>query len=288
MLCINQVNVSERNHQVTMMKEIFQRASLAVVWLGSDSGREAVEGANPMLHVPLPYTAWSHPEDDHVDHGLWKVKPETLHQARALLSRPYWRRVWIIQELCVAKNVLIMYGTHFLPWSAFASALTQPSRPTPGVPAAIFTHAVGQYSVPDFRLLIPYNLVDLRRRFQNGVGAISLGSLLTFSSQSEATDPRDRVYCLLGLTGNGAHEKVVTDYSLSPCDVYCSTIRVLYESFPGGGMQATSQSSDNEVRGIIQKCSHDPLVGETERRRQCDCLECGAWWCCLDLALFIS
>jgi hypothetical protein len=36
-ICINQENVSERNHQVGLMSRIYSRADLVLVWLGSEA-----------------------------------------------------------------------------------------------------------------------------------------------------------------------------------------------------------------------------------------------------------
>lgn len=39
-----------------------------------------------------------------------------------LLDRPYWRRLWIRQELAVAKNVIVMCGDRLMPWTTFEGA----------------------------------------------------------------------------------------------------------------------------------------------------------------------
>lgn len=45
---------------------------------------------------------------------MW-LKPEGAAISK-LFSKPYWRRVWIIQEVVVAQNIKILCGKHYLDW----------------------------------------------------------------------------------------------------------------------------------------------------------------------------
>lgn len=279
MLCINQDCIPERSHQVAMMRDIFQSARLVVAWLGPTNRLEHDTRANPNLQVPSqdsdrPYS---------LDHCFRRVTIKGLHLARDILSRPYWGRVWIIQELCVARDVIIMSDSFCISWSNFRSYLKENRQSAVADRLGDFNNPVAGLSVTDFRLLIPYNLVDLRDKILNHGGQGDLGSLLTFASQSEATNPRDRVYSLLGLANDASEEKIPLDYSLSPCAVYCAAIRVIY-----GNIRSRHSGPISQSTAILSSCSHKPLVVEDERRSQCDGLSCGAWWCCLDLALLDS
>jgi hypothetical protein len=103
--------------------------------------------------------------------------------------------------------------------------------------SSIFSNTIGHLSVLDFRLLIPFNLVDLREKSQSR--GMSLGSILTFTSQSASTDPRDKVFAILGLANHGAGNEIVPDYTLSSCSVCYSAIRAVYKD---GGLNAQKQS----------------------------------------------
>lgn len=279
MLCINQQCIPERNHQVAMMREIFQGASLVVAWLGTSDRLEYDIHTNQSLQV----SSQASDHTDAVDYIGLPGRSLDLRETRVILSRPYWGRVWVIQELCVAKDIIIMDDSLCISWSTFSSDLTEWKHPAGGVQASIFSDPVGRLSVSNFRLLIPYNLISLREKVCNNGRENSLGSLLTFASQSEATNSRDRVYSLLGLANDVSEESIPLDYSLSPCAVYCAAIRVIYKKIRSGGSDIRSRAST-----IASSCSHNPLTVEDERRSQCDGLGCGAWWCCLDLALLDS
>lgn len=53
----------------------------------------------------------------------------------------------------------------------------------------------------------------------------SLSSILKHSSDSDATDPRDKVYALLGLLEGGIPDEIVVDYELSVRDVFTAASR---------------------------------------------------------------
>ena len=258
MLCINQDDDRERGHQVSNMRDIFQHANLVVAWLGpeADGSRDLMQGLN--------------------NRQPSETFDRQLHQTRAFLSRPYWSRLWIVQEICVARDVLFACGTETAPWASLRDQLQAANSTKGRKMGSIFSNTIGDLSVLDFRLLIPFNLVDLREKSQNR--GMSLGSILTFTSQSASTDPRDKVFAILDLANHGAGNEIVPDYTLSSCSVYCSAIRAVYKD---GGLMHKSK-----VREIATRCHHDPLSEDNSIRRECDGMECNAWWCCSDAALW--
>jgi hypothetical protein len=109
-LCINQLDKSERTHQVTQMGAIYSHANSVCVWLcpSDDSSDAAFEflGREPVLRdlragfIEFP----SHWED-----------------IARLGDRPYWHRLWIIQEVILAKKVIIYSGKLTLPWETLST-----------------------------------------------------------------------------------------------------------------------------------------------------------------------
>lgn len=98
-LCINEKDLEERAAQVLRMRDIYSNAVEVVVWLGpADVDSETVLDLLGLLAVGrwdlqaalqernVPAKRYS---------GQWKSWD-------ALLARPYWRRVWVIQEIAVA------------------------------------------------------------------------------------------------------------------------------------------------------------------------------------------
>jgi hypothetical protein len=114
MICINQDDLDERSHRVFMMRSIFRTVSLVVAWLGPDRGE-----AGLLRDIQRPPA-------EHL--GTWYL---TL--IRNFLNRPYWSLVWIIQELCVAREILLACGDQTAPWSVFRAQLRLPQgKPSRG------------------------------------------------------------------------------------------------------------------------------------------------------------
>lgn len=280
MLCIDQQCIPERNHQVAMMRDIFQSATLMVAWFGTDRWFEPGIFANSMLQAPAQASGYL----GTVDHSDRAETRPTLPDASEFLNRPYWGCVWIIQELCVASDILIMSGCHCISCSSFRLDLRERIQPTAGFPVPmVLADTKGTMSADSVRYTTPYKLVTLRDKILSGGGKCKLGLLLYFASESKANDPRDRVYSLLGLANDVSGDDIPPDYSLSPCTVYCAATRVIYKSLCIGDSDFRSA-----ITGLASWCSHDPLFGADERRGHCDGLDCHAWWCCRDRAFVHS
>ncbi|KAH9204769.1 heterokaryon incompatibility, partial [Leptodontidium sp. 2 PMI_412] len=90
-ISINQIDIEERNHQVQMMKRIYQRATTVFAWLG-DSDDDAKRAMGLLKRLDLEGM-----DMDGLSGLLEKIEVgvQTLH---ALFSRCYWQRVWILQE----------------------------------------------------------------------------------------------------------------------------------------------------------------------------------------------
>jgi hypothetical protein len=112
--CINQTesdsaSIKEKNHQVTLMRHIYHRAAEVVIWLGKPP--QDLEWQLDHLYAFLD-SSWSGgdlPEYDICD----------LRAFGYLWSKPYWRRVWIVQEILMAKRIILRCGNFKFEWHWF-------------------------------------------------------------------------------------------------------------------------------------------------------------------------
>ena len=91
-LCINQLDVQERNHQVAQMGEIYRQATRVVAWLG-------ISDSQSSQAISVLRTFYAVRESS----GLWRSEPWTnFNTARLfeeaeslchLFTLPYWRRL---------------------------------------------------------------------------------------------------------------------------------------------------------------------------------------------------
>ncbi|ESA43487.1 hypothetical protein GE21DRAFT_2750 [Neurospora crassa] len=99
-LCINQNDDAEKSQQVREMGKIFSSAEQVLAWTGPMANDS--DYAIDMLNAA--------PQDRIFDTQL----PENYRARTAILAwcnRPYWKRIWIIQELFLAKRLVFMCGS---------------------------------------------------------------------------------------------------------------------------------------------------------------------------------
>lgn len=102
-LCIDQSNVSERNQQVALMGEIYEKCRRVVIWLG-----EAPEAECEKLQA----SAW-----------LRDTEAERRETLMRLSWLPWFQRRWVIQEVMKPKKGVqhVLYGST---WLYFDNLLT--------------------------------------------------------------------------------------------------------------------------------------------------------------------
>lgn len=100
-ISMNQENVDERNHQVGLMSEIYSNATAVHAWVGPASTSLTFE--NDLVSKLLLYAA-----------PTAVTQPDALLSCLEILTRSYWYRLWIVQELRLAQCILIRYGGHII------------------------------------------------------------------------------------------------------------------------------------------------------------------------------
>lgn len=186
-ICINQQNPYERSHQVSIMREVFSKASQVLIYLGPDANDsdEAMEALSSISQLK--------PQDPRV-----KLSDTQAVGLQYLFGRRYFFRIWVIQEVAMARRVTLYCGEKGVSWESFG-ALRIPSRYTRDVPWLV--------------------------KYGQGV-AITMAQpdqllqLLDATSNCAASDPRDNIFAVLGLLRDGVFEGLVPDYLLSTEQVY--------------------------------------------------------------------
>jgi hypothetical protein len=103
-LSITQDNARERNAQVQKMSEIFGDATSVVVWLGPryEGSEKAIQS---LKQLKLGTTF-----------GVPRAPPgkrfESQEEIYRVCERPYWKRLWVLQELKAAAKIVLMCGNN--------------------------------------------------------------------------------------------------------------------------------------------------------------------------------
>lgn len=116
-LCINQEGLAERARQVSHMEEMYRRASLVWVWLGDND--EFSELAFDELHGLAQHLDWDGAvPKEYLVQELGR-HPQRWRAISELLYRPWFRRMWIIQEILSARWAMMMCGKDIIDANLF-------------------------------------------------------------------------------------------------------------------------------------------------------------------------
>jgi len=211
-LCIDQTNVLERNHQVQVMGQIYAEAYEVISWIG--------------VADPDTETFYERVERNKCDITTNKEDLRLLHH---FFQRDYWRRLWIVQEIMLAREVVVLCGSMKFRWESLRRLVMEPSTSWP----------------------LPVHPLFLQKYpHQPNVGN-SFAILITFTSNSCA-DSRDKVYGLQGMTRT--EDRLIIDYNKSAEEVFCDAMVVLLCA-PGTGWQFAWPLASNMRLTAIQSSS---------------------------------
>ncbi|KAK4458237.1 heterokaryon incompatibility protein 6, OR allele [Cladorrhinum samala] len=227
-LCIDQQNVAERNRQVTMMGRIYSTANHTVIHLGelTDEARTVLSSV-PRQYLYFLGVGQPRAADEEAVVELAK---------RDLLSRTWFRRVWIYQELILSKDPWVQCGGVRVRWTDLCMFLVGP--PT--------WNNLSQRQLDDGLHL----LGNMNYARSNGILG-SAGTLLSLLQQRRglgATDPRDFVYAHLGLARDQDEVArfIQVDYNKSVAEVYGQVARYVLSTDAAGSALANLLASAEE------------------------------------------
>ena len=198
-LCINQQDIDERNAQVGRMGETYFQARRVKVWLGP-----ATQYTSALFDADAAHFETV---------GLDPTNAE-CEAVKDIASRPYWSRMWIVQELLLAQSVEVLCGEHVLTWERFSTALMSVLEMAPN---RVDWNELRHH--PIVRFIGSEGVYHFTRSDRT-----SLLWLLVDYGKASCTDPKDKVFALLGLL-DGAERKLLPDnfpdYRLTLGEVIC-------------------------------------------------------------------
>ncbi|KAK0103785.1 hypothetical protein ONS95_005787 [Cadophora gregata] len=213
-ICVNQQDVDERSSQVKRMASIYSHATRVLIWLGpqstdSDIAIDSLERIASKYHVN-----WMTWEIEPIDKdGSWWATPEEMlplsdvqfWSILNLISRDWFERLWILQEAHLAnKDALVVCGKDTMLWNSVRKAMfCIRKKPYPSYIYAEFSERLGH-------ILGVFLEKDVYR----------FCALIDDTRFCKYTDPRDRVYGILGLLDEKHQLGIEPDYTKTVCEVY--------------------------------------------------------------------
>ncbi|XPS81545.1 hypothetical protein M3J09_013476 [Ascochyta lentis] len=235
-ICIDQSVIEERNHQVRMMSSIYKRATYVYVWLGSSDERteaamQTVKSGFRRYHDNKYTLATKARHRSGIEKSspigrVQEMKAGSIEALRRFFQNPYWKRLWIVQEVMLARYIRIMCGDTLLSWEELRRFCVSgrsylPPDATSGIPAQVVWLAEHALSAKE------YSYISLLRTF----------------SKTECQYPRDKVYGFQGLLVK--KDQTSIDYSKSVGAVFIDAASTLAR-----GARAVAMTS---YRTIVQE-----------------------------------
>ncbi|KAK2597012.1 hypothetical protein N8I77_012886 [Diaporthe amygdali] len=214
-ICIDQASDQEKSHQVGQMRMVYKFAEQVVIWLGpstEDSDVLMTLAKTLDLHASRS-KAW---EEEWESMVVANGGPATDMFRRAynsleeMLARPWFRRVWILQEAASARSAVVLCGAKYVHSRTFAQ-----------LPALLGLGNVDTHA----QAVLDIMPGPLRQKSW-WTSNRDLKTLLRKFRSSQACDARDRIYALLGISSDAYSGTVIQpDYG---ADIYTVVQRTIY------------------------------------------------------------
>ena len=236
-LCINQDDWDERSSQVQLMDSMYSDAEEVVVWLG-DASHDS-KAAIGLIEKWSEWFVYKGRGDEQAAFSVaedlpFAFNPSAIEAISNLLSRPYWERVWVIQEVACAKEVVVMCGNERLAFDHLENASDAWTRVSDSL------HARSEY-LSQYMLLHSLRQQNLQQMIQLRKFRVlsyldwdrppaPFLEVLESCRHLKCSDSRDKIYGFLAL--GGPHTKRFTaiaspDYKKSTEEVYCEVAQKL-------------------------------------------------------------
>ena len=248
-ICIDQSSNTERAQQVALMHEIYTKASSVIAWLGEED-----EYTVPALRLIYGLSSqWDEERDvafDACRHLAHNYDLKSFWVALGhLFARPWWERIWIVQEFVLGQDIVFVCGRWGIWWEQMSKATTiLLSDQTDLLEDA--TAITGDYryfhpvkvGISTLKMIKNLRLHNKRDRFYDRyqlnlppqsewkLPECTLGALLSITARHKSSDPKDKVYGILGILQDfGIPPEINVHYDWTICDLYMRTAERLWK-----------------------------------------------------------
>ncbi|KAI8656865.1 HET domain-containing protein [Fusarium sp. Ph1] len=188
-LCINQNDVNERSVQVSQMGKIFSGVRKVHIYVGNNIDGRIASKAFYVLRSMRNLKEFNMRLSDRVE------------AVKTLFAQTYFSRMWIIQEVLLAKTAALHWGKATIPWQTLREDHLEEFK----------KHGIDS-CIPDW--------MRIRAMTKNFRNSETLGELLFSAMGSSASNDKDKVYGIYGLLFDAEEEGLTVDYGLSVKQIF--------------------------------------------------------------------
>ncbi|KAH8660459.1 heterokaryon incompatibility protein-domain-containing protein [Xylariales sp. PMI_506] len=232
-ICIDQgsstESVRERNAQIALMGEIYQKATRTLCWFGSgnDFSGELMKHLERLGSCPSQRGLKKFLQFDERLRREGRVDPESS-ALNYILCHPWHSRIWTVQEASFARDSQVICGKNSISWDLYSEAAR----------FLVFEEFIEQLDTKAHRSYIAIDVRNTLRGYLRGgppskpdpssddtdddrdQKVVFLSSCLSDINQLEATEPRDKIYGLHALYTKLGVMLPAADYTKPIADVY--------------------------------------------------------------------
>jgi hypothetical protein len=241
LVCINQADNQEKNWQVRSMGRIYALARKVRIWLGPATDEE-MDAVFPMLSGHLS----THDNAREIIETRFRERSASdvalFHSlVEEFFSRAWFTRRWVLQEVALAREVIVHCGHRKVRWDQFYDGAVElltihfkgPSELDICVRSPVVKDTIGA-------------IITLNRHWYQALDkncTVSEGDmildLLRRYHQANCVDEHDRLYALYGLArGTRLHDGEESDAILSCAVNYNTHFSNLYIDFAGAAVES--------------------------------------------------
>jgi hypothetical protein len=229
-VCIDQSNLMERNHQVQQMAQIFGSAKSVIVWLGMETD-----------DIRMAFSFFSEAYLRGASNRKAMAKDNRWTAIIQFCQHPYWKRVWIVQEICLGSNIVVVCGKLRMPWQ-YITELRKVRK-----------HVWPQYQSQEereFMRSLPAR-IDHQKELHSSQSCV-LWTLMETFQDSLCQEFHDKVYGFIGLSTDCGAGGLVVDYAKSEADLHRELI-LLYQKQLGEGSPVKNAPQLLSLSAFIQR-----------------------------------
>lgn len=156
-------------------------------------------------------------------------------QLAEICQNEYWLRMWVFQEGYLAKRLTLIYGTKCMEWqslqivgdlfsSTISRSIIDSEEPVTAGSKLVDWHIIRHSEA--WRSLKVFG--SALNRGTSAYDSLSLNDLVEMTLHEKSSDPRDKIYGLLGIIPDVSKRQISVDYRKSLCLLYCEIMKYYY------------------------------------------------------------
>ncbi|TPX19109.1 uncharacterized protein E0L32_011182 [Thyridium curvatum] len=234
-ICINQSDLRERSLQISLISDIYRRAQYTVIWLGPGEAPDVpplLKWKRPQLRAAAAAAAPATATAVCSGSGGKSFQRKEVFSWKGLdfSNNPLFTRLWVFQELLFSSRIVAFQRNTVLEWGSLGEILqmTAINKARDGafdsdiMRASMFHNLTSNKKFTDLLLAADsgsfMGRIETNRSLAKEL-SLEIKKILGFSQSLRCSDPRDRIYILLGFLRRVGID-LKPDYSLSSTEVF--------------------------------------------------------------------